>query len=506
MLWKISLGDLQIPTAEDPSQPVQPIFGKRRPVAFWITLFIIQAGLLMYSQSVAYFGNESFHLLAAQLINAGQRPYLDFFYQHAPLYAYLNAAWMRVFGESWRSAHALSALLVGGCIWLVADYLFSRLQAQRWPLTVAIFSALLLGLNFYVICFGTVGLPFGLCLFLTTAAFRLTAEAVNKLTLPAAFFAGLCGAAAAASSLFTAPALMVFLFWMMRYNQSGSRLKKGAAFLTGGLLPLLPLVGLCAASPRQVFFNLIEYHLFYRVETTNHPVRWNLRELVEWFAGFQGLLLVPLALIGFWFICKRNDFMAERRAEFYLCVWLIVVLSVGLAIPRPTFAFYFVLLTPFVSILAGLGLYAIGGRAQPIKIQRLALALVGFYLLGLSARVYQSRLEIFYADHRTIEAVAREINQITPSDGWVYAFEQVYFEARRLPPPGLENGFNPFSKADDWLREARFDTACMMANDPRIKSFDLFNRYANHQVIPAHHYNLIIFWGRLAPSSHETKM
>ena len=65
-------------------------------MAFWIALLIIQIGLLTYSQLVAYFGNESFHLLAAWLINHGKHPYVDFFYQHAPLYAYLNAAWMLV--------------------------------------------------------------------------------------------------------------------------------------------------------------------------------------------------------------------------------------------------------------------------------------------------------------------------------------------------------------------------------------------------------------------------
>jgi hypothetical protein len=479
--------------------------GKRRPLAFWVAIFIVQTGLLIYSQLVAYFGNESFHLLAAQLINAGKRPYLDFFYQHAPLYAYLNAVWMRLFGESWQSAHVLSALMVGGGVWVVADYLFSRLHDRRWRLTIAILAALLMGLNFYVICFGTVGLPFGLCLFLTTAAFRLTLAAINREKSWLAFCAGICAAAAAASSLFTAPVMVVLWLWLLRDQGAGNRWKKCVAFLAGAIIPLLPLMWLFTQSPRQTFFNLVEYHFFYRVETTGNPWRWNLREMVEWFASYQGLLLVPLAFIGIWLVSKRNEFDAQRKSEFYLCACLIIVLSLCLSMPRPTFAFYFVLLTPFVSILASLGFYAIGSRVRHFKIKWLALVLLALYGFGLAGRVYKSRLEIFNADHKTIEVIAREINQNTPADGSIYAFEHVYFEARRMPPPGLENAFNPFSKADDWLREGRFNTICMMANDPRIKSFALFERYANNQTIEGTNFKVIIFWGILAPSPDSSQ-
>ena len=84
---------------------------------------------------------------------------------------------------------------------------------------------------------------------------------------------------------------------------------------------------------------------------------------------------------------------------------------------------------------------------------------------------------------KTMETIAREVNQVTPADGWVFAFEQVYFEARRLPPPGLENAFNPYSRRDEWLAANRFATVCMMANDPRVKTLNLFGRYAKNKEI-----------------------
>jgi len=476
---------------------------ERRPLAFWLVALAVTAGLLVYSQMVAYFGNESFHLLAAQLINAGKKPYLDFFYQHAPLYAYLNALWMRVFGESWQSAHVLSALLTSGGTLLIADYVFTRLRGRQ-RLAAAIVAALLMGLNFYVVCFGTVGLPFGLCLFFTAAAFRLTTEAINKSQYLYSFFAGVCAATAASASLLTAPELAVLLVWMIYYNRAGNRWGKGAAFLGGVVTAFLPLAWLFVQAPRQTFFNLAGYHLYYRVQTGGSMLRWNLRELSEWFITYQGWLLVLLAATGLWFIVRRNEFDARRKAEFYLCAWLIVVLSVWLSIPRPTFAFYFVLLTPFISILAAVGFYTVAAHLQRSRsIAGLMLALIVLYVGGLAGRVYKSRLEIFDANYKTMTAVAREIEQLTPRDAWIYAFEAVYFEMQRLPPPGLENAFNPFSHADEWLAEGRFDAICMMANDPRIKTLEMFNRYAKSKVFTASNFKLCLFWEKIAPASES---
>jgi len=173
---------------------------------------------------------------------------------------------------------------------------------------------------------------------------------------------------------------------------------------------------------------------------------------------------------------------------------------VWLAIPRPTFAFYFVLLTPFISILAAVGFYELATRFNRSQITGwLTLALIVLYAEGLAGRAYKSRLEIFYGDYPTMAEVARETDQLTPRDGWIYAFEWVYFEMKRVPPPGLENGFNPFSRADEWLAEGRFDTICMMAGDPRIQTYDLFNRYAKNKLFTTPTTRMILFWEKIAP-------
>ena len=60
----------------------------------WITGVATLYGLaiLAYSQTLAFSWDAGYHLLAAQLIAGGRRPYIDFCFPQAPLNAYWNAA------------------------------------------------------------------------------------------------------------------------------------------------------------------------------------------------------------------------------------------------------------------------------------------------------------------------------------------------------------------------------------------------------------------------------
>src|SRR5262245_5007216 len=111
------------------------------PPLLWFILLILIASLSVFSQTWAWYGDEGFHLLAAQLINSGKKPYLDFIYPQTPLYAYLNAAWMQLFGQSWRSAHILSALLTAGCVILSTSFVFERIPEHRWKLSAGLITA-----------------------------------------------------------------------------------------------------------------------------------------------------------------------------------------------------------------------------------------------------------------------------------------------------------------------------------------------------------------------------
>src|ERR1039458_9788324 len=88
------------------------------PSRHWMygTWALLATLLMPYAQTWAFTDDEGFHLLAAQLIKGGMRPYLDFCFPQTPLNAYWNAFWMRGFGESWRTAHALASLETSAAI------------------------------------------------------------------------------------------------------------------------------------------------------------------------------------------------------------------------------------------------------------------------------------------------------------------------------------------------------------------------------------------------------
>lgn len=471
---------------------------KRIPIRLLLVVALIELALLIYSQSVAYWGDESLHLVAGQLMNAGKRPYLDFFYQHPPLFAYLIFSLVRVFGESWQVVHAASALLTGGCLMLTAVYVFTRARESQMPVTLPVIATVLLGLNCYVISFGTVALPYGFCLFFTVAAFVLVTESVDQPGSRFAFAAGVCTATAAAAYLLTAPIIPVLFVWMMLHNRQGSRRNKCVLYLIGLAIPFVPLLLLGVRGPQKVWAELVQYHLFHR-SGRDLGVWFNLKEIAGWFISIQGLVLVVLAAVAVSSTKWRDRFDKRLGPELYLLIALVFALCCMISVARPTSSFYFVLITPFLVMLAAFGSCAISLRVRPSLSFVCILLLVTTYAGGLSAMRYVWRWQTSYTDHRLVANIARSVGEVTPPAGMIYAFEAVYFEAHRLPPPGLENRFNPVSQADEWLMAGRFDTVCISSSNPRMETFKLLERYAMHQTVSMNGATFYILWDRTTP-------
>jgi len=128
---------------------------------------MLLAALLGYSLTRAFAWDEGFHLVAAQLILAGKRPYLDFCFPQTPLNAYLTAGWMRLFGETWRAAHVLETLCVAAAAFLTADFVRARFPVPEWRWAGALAALVAVGMNAQVVIFGTIGQSYGLSLFLS---------------------------------------------------------------------------------------------------------------------------------------------------------------------------------------------------------------------------------------------------------------------------------------------------------------------------------------------------
>src|ERR1700736_2154382 len=108
-----------------------------RVLLLYLLCGLLTAFLIVYARRRAFAWDEGFHLLTAQLINAGKRPYIDWVFSQPPLNAYWNALWMRIFGESWRVVHAVAGLCTAGAVFLMARFTLVRFPVPRWRLPLA---------------------------------------------------------------------------------------------------------------------------------------------------------------------------------------------------------------------------------------------------------------------------------------------------------------------------------------------------------------------------------
>ncbi len=483
----------------------------RRQRAFlWLcgAVALLSAGLLVYSQTRALAWDEGFHLLAAQLIKAGKTPYLDFCFPQTPLNAYWNAGWMRLFGDSWRVVHALAALLTAGAILLAADFVFVRFHVPNWRLAAALTAALVIGLNTLIVRFGTVGQAYGLCLFLMVAAFRITILAANRKGGLWPALAGVLAGAAAGSSLLTAPVAQVLLPWMLLYNRTGSRLCKFTAFIGGVVVPFIPVLWLVVKAPRQVIFNLVQYHLSYRSVGWDDALPHDLELIASSIDSAQALILGMLALAGLVFTIK-GQYDRRWRQELYLCWWLAVALALFLSSAHPTFEMYFVLMVPFLGILASVGLYEVSSRLAPQgRPFWPVLVVTALLCLALAQALYSRRDDYTWRD---LEEVAAKVEQVTPPQTPILADEHIYFLTRRTPasgtafpdseklnlPAALAASLHILPRAElAKLVQARmFSTVetCNDEDDDRFLILGLPEVYAQKAVV----HDCTIFWDRL---------
>ena len=441
---------------------------------FWAALIFVSVLLTVHSQSYAFVGDESFHLLAAKLISAGREPYSDFFYQHPPLFIYLVAGIFRITGTGWRVVHFFSAFSLVGTIVLAASYardLFPEEDA-RWY--IAAMMPVLIGLNCYVLVFATTGLPFGFCLFCLMAALCLS----RSRTAGGLFFTGGFAGAAAAASFLTIPALMVLLFWLAHRERA-----KALWFVAGVTVAFIPLLILLLVSPQPTIADVFKYHLFDR---PNLGWRYNLREIAGWFVSLQGIALSLPALAATWL--RKDD-------DVRLCGLIALALIVSIAAAKTTIAFYFLLSTPFLAILVGTALTEVARSFRRYSNVTTAIVL-SLYFVGLFGLKYVWRWEAPYTDHHAIEKVVQKLDSCSPT-GEFYAPEAVYFEARRLPPRGMENRFDPFFKGDQLLEERRLEAVVIDPTNPRVRRFDLVRRYATSDEVAFDGSALRVFCGRL---------
>ena len=430
-----------------PASPPRPLF------PLLCAFAVLTAALVFYALTAAFAWDEGFHILTAQLIRHGKRPYIDFVFSQTPLNAWWNAAWMALFGESWRVSHAVAALCSAGAVILTAEFVLARFPVTHWRLPGALLASVLVGLNVLVFRFGGIAQPYGFCLLTVVIAWRFTVLSVDRTgaTFPA--LAGLFFGFAAASSLLTAPVGPVLLAWMLFYNRAGRRPAKAAAFTAGVLVAFAPVLWLYMQSPRHVIFGIVDYNLLYRQADWPDATQHNLELLMSWINSGQAVLTILLALGGLLYVRFRSQWAAREKAEFYLCGWLCLAIFIYVSSSvRPAFERYYVFAVPFLSVLAIAGLSAAASNLYgPDRASLPALLLAFLFVFGLGKTLYDERDATTWAD---MQKVADKVNEVTRPEQTLFADEETYFLARHTPPSGMEmqNSHKfKFSPADDRL-------------------------------------------------------
>lgn len=389
------------------------------------------AALLLYAETWAFAWDEGYHLVTARLILEGKRPYLDFCFPQTPVNAYWNAAWMSIFGQTWQVTHIAAALLTMAAVLLAADYIARRFPAPGWTLAAALVTATAAGFNQKLFLYGPLGQPYGTCLFALVAAFRLGARGVRRNERLSNGGCGLFAGIAAGSSLLTAAAAPVLFVWTLVYTRAGERWRTAFAFAAGALIPFLPVAWLAAQGPRQAWFNIVEYHARFRKLYWPNTTRHDLEVLTSWIDSGQALLLGLLAVGGLIYIVRRSKWPDELRREFYLAAWLAAALATEVGRAHPTFPQYFLLVVPFLAILAPAGAYA----AAPGSPRAAALTVSLLTVFGMGRILYDHRESDHWAAY---EHIAAKVAEVTPPGAPIFVNDPIYFLLKRTPPPGME--------------------------------------------------------------------
>lgn len=408
----------------------------------WLTAGLLCAGILVYSLLRAFVWDEGFHLLAAQLILAGKKPYIDFCFPQTPLNAYWNAAWMGIFGQTWRVSHIPAALELDAAIILQTGYLLSRLPDRRWRVPCVLAGMLFFGANSVLIEFGPVAQAYAICALTGFCAYLLTIGAARRPGLWRAFAAGLAGGVAAASSLLIAPILPVLLLWMFLKNECGSRFPKVLVFCAGAMLPFAPVLWLFVLSPHVTYFNVVQYQAIFRRAdwTTALAAGHDFVVLTDWVDCAQTLLLAALAAITVRLMTRHPEIPQRLRDEFWLAVSISLALIVYISTAHPTFSRYYIVGMPIYAVVAAPGLMIAGSRLvsgkRPFWPTALLLTVL---LLSLARSLFDERDG---ATWQRYEEIAANVGRVTAPGAKFYADESVYFILKRQPPSGLEFSYS----------------------------------------------------------------
>ena len=180
---------------------------------FWLITILLQIALFTFIARHRFVDtDEGFYLLAARLVLMHKKPYVDFFFQQAPLLPYVYALWLKCFHLTWEWARTLPALLTAALGLLLYKHVWD--ETRSWIASVS--AVVLFASSTLVFAWMPIAKPYSLAGVLLFIAYLAVARCS---TVSSGWWAAAGGLSLALAVdtrsylLLTAP---LFLWWIFR--------------------------------------------------------------------------------------------------------------------------------------------------------------------------------------------------------------------------------------------------------------------------------------------------
>jgi 4-amino-4-deoxy-L-arabinose transferase-like glycosyltransferase len=423
----------------------------RGSMLVFLLVLLIQAAFFFYvSQHRLVDDDEGYYLLSSRLVIEHKTPYLDFFYQQAPLLPYVFGAWFKLAGISWVAARVLCALLstlVGGLI-----YWHVWRETGKWlagACAVALFVSSSLVFPWFAIV-----KTFALAMLFLFPAYMIFARLSRETPGWLVAAAGVLFALSADTRSYIVGLLPVFLWWLWRQDAERS-LPRVAWFLAGMVVGALPSLALFIASPSAFLYNNLGYHAMRSGEGLVGG--WKDKVLViaallgGAYTGFQ-LTLTSLVAVGLLVFRKACSGAA------LLALILGVVLGLICMMPTPASIQYFSMVMPFLTVSAVLSVSEyLAETRSPQTLHRLQVGCAVLVIAFMAFAVPIFRQYLFTgrkvpgihgaADvpNWTLDRlgeVSQAVNELAqPGEPVASFFPGYIFATHAAPFPGLEDNY-----------------------------------------------------------------
>lgn len=417
----------------------------------FIPILLLQLGWFIFiAQHRFVDGDEGYFLLASRLVLLHKKPYLDFFFQQAPLLPYFYALWLRCFHVTWASGRILPALLTS----LLGLLLYQHICRETGSWLSGVFGVALFSASTLTFAWMPIAKPYSLAGLFLFAAYVLVSRLPDRYPRWRVASAGFLLALAMGTRSYLVLTTPLFLWWIYRTSPADRIMRSIAPFVAGLIAGLLPCVYFFAASPSAFLFDNLGYH----------AIRTDAGLLGLWGEKLGVLLMLSLGgpegngvqnallfLVSLGFVLSIEKPRWPPRFAFQLAL-LIGAVSL---LPTPVLPQYFCFCIPFLVVSAVCVAHHLTSAIESRRRQSLAASgwvlLACVYLTAFPADLRKYlvtgdgipavrgaydrqdwRLDRVLEVSRTIDALAR------PGEVVASFWPGYIFQTKAAPFPGLE--------------------------------------------------------------------